>query len=69
MQNGKIVNMGDGNVPSIRKDTTHVAGVIDREMKKLQKKFPDYFFELSFELQRLGKQKFYKIHIKTFKDE
>jgi hypothetical protein len=65
----KVVQHPDKDVSRIKKETTHVAGVINREMIALQKKFPDHFFELSFEFQRLGKQKFYKVHLKTFKDE
>ena len=65
----KVVQHPDKDILRIRKETTHAAGVIDREMKRLQKMFPEHRFELSFEFQRLGKKKFYKIHHKTFKDE
>lgn len=66
----KVIPLPEMVVGEVRKDTVRVAGVIDREMKALQKKYPQFFFELSFELQRLPpKSKFYRIHIKTFKDE
>lgn len=67
--NAKVVDLPDKDIARIRKETTHVAGVINREMIQLQKKFPDHFFELSFEFQRLGKNKFYKVHLKTMKDD
>lgn len=65
---GKLIEHPDAIVARIRKDTVQVAGVIDREMKALQKKYPEHYFEMFFELQRLGKQKYYKIHIKSFND-
>jgi hypothetical protein len=64
----KVVDIPSKDLARIKKETTHVAGVIDREMKQLQKKFPDHRFELQFEFQRLGKQKFYKIKIRTYED-
>lgn len=64
-----VINIPDKDIARIRKETNKVAGVINREMIALQRKFPDHFFEMAFEFQRLGKQKFYKIHLKTFKDE
>lgn len=66
---GKLIEHPDAIVARIRKDTVQVAGVIDREMKALQKKYPEHRFELAFEFQRLGRQKFYKIHIKSFNDK
>jgi len=65
----KIVQHPDKEYSRIHRETTHAGGVIEREMKQLQKKFPLHRFELSFEFQKLGKQKFYRIKIKTFKDE
>lgn len=65
---GKVIPHPDADLARIRKDTTDVAGVINKEMIALQKKYPDHFFELSFELQRLGLQKFYRIHIKSFNE-
>lgn len=65
---GKLIEHPDAIVARIRKDTIQVAGVVDREMKALQKKYPDHYFEMFFELQRLGNKKFYKIHIKAFND-
>lgn len=65
---GKVIQHPDKDLAPIKGETTAVAGVINREMIALQKKFPDHYFELSFELQRLGPQKFYKIHIKTFNE-
>lgn len=64
----KVIPLPEKDLAHIRKETTHVAGVINREMKQLQTKFPNHRFELSFEFQRLGKRKFYKIHVKTFLD-
>lgn len=66
---GKVIQHPDIDTALIRRETTHVAGVIEREMKQLQKKFPDHRFELEFEFQRLGKQKFYKIKIRTYNDK
>ena len=66
---GKLIEHADAELARIRKESTKAAGVIDREMKQLQKKFPDHRFELSFEFQRLGTKKFYRIHLKTFKDD
>lgn len=65
---GKVIQHPGAEIARIKKETTHVAGVINREMAQLQKKFPDHRFELFFEFQRLGKNKFYKVHLKTLKD-
>lgn len=65
---GKLIEHPDKDLARIKRETTAVAGIINKEMIALQKKFPDHFFELSFELQRIGKQKFYRIHIKTFNE-
>lgn len=66
---GKLIEHPDKDLARIKRETTAVAGVINKEMIDLQKKFPDHFFELSFELQRVGKQKFYRIHIKTYNEQ
>jgi hypothetical protein len=66
---GKLIQHPEAELATIRRETVRAAEVINREMKALQKRFPEHRFELSFEFQRLGKQKFYKIHLKTFKDE
>lgn len=65
---GKLIDHPDKDHSRIKAETTLVATMINQAMEGLQKKFPEYYFELSFELQRLGKQKFYRIHLKTLKD-
>jgi len=65
---GKLIEHPDKDLARIKRETTAVGDIINKEMIALQKKFPNHFFELSFEFQRIGKQKFYRIHIKTFTD-
>lgn len=65
---GKLIEHPEAKLAGLRKDTTDVAAVINKQMIALQKKYPDHFFELEFELQRLGPQKFYRIHIRSFSE-
>lgn len=66
---GRIVEHSESVVGRIRKETTHAAGVINRELESLAKKFPDHVFEVTMERQEVGGKTMYRVNIKTFKKE
>lgn len=64
---GKIIEHPEAQVAKIRKETTHAAGVINRELESLAKKFPDHIFEVTMDRQAIGGKTMYAVNIKTFK--
>lgn len=65
----KVIEHPEALVGRIRKETTKAAGVINRELEALAKKFPDHIFEVTIDRQQLGPKTMYRVNIKTFKRE
>lgn len=65
----KLIQHPGAEVQRIRKETTLAASKINAELKRLQTILPGYIFKVEFETQKLGKQNFYQVKIKTFKDQ
>lgn len=63
---GKLIEHPEVLIGKIRKETTRTAGVINRELEALAKKFPDHKFDVTMERQELGPKTLYKVNIKTF---
>lgn len=61
----KVIQHPEAEHARIKKETTHAAGVINRELESLAKKFPDYIFEVTMDRQEIARKVMYRVVIRT----